>query len=89
MFTIQVKALRAKNYFLLSPAKVNADSIYVFVLLNKPGESVDYYVVPGHELSQAPEKFGRGYASYTKLPGILPKYLEHFRDKWAVFDATP
>src|SRR5438034_5271089 len=44
-FTVQVKALRSKNYFPIKPKGVNPDHIYVFVLLNKPGQSAEYFVV--------------------------------------------
>ena len=35
-FAVQVKALRANNYFLLDSAKVVPTQVYVFVLLGKP-----------------------------------------------------
>ncbi|MGH7793106.1 MAG: hypothetical protein ACREOB_12405, partial [Thermodesulfobacteriota bacterium] len=46
-FSVQVKALRATNYFPIKPASVKPNCIYVFVLLNKPGIAVEYFVVPG------------------------------------------
>lgn len=85
-FTVQVKALRAKNYFPISAAKVMSGHIYVFVLLNKPGEAVEYFVVPGHELLQETGRFGRDYQHPT-FPGIHPKNLVSFRDRWEVFDS--
>src|SRR5947209_1162122 len=36
-FVIQVKALRKRNYHLLSREKVVAEHVYVFVVLNLPG----------------------------------------------------
>lgn len=83
-FTVQVKALRAKNYFLINKEKVNSAHVYVFVLLNKPKEPVEYFIVPGSTLIQKPEQFGRGYFD-PKLPGIHPRELESFRDNWPVF----
>jgi hypothetical protein len=83
-FTIQVKALRANNYFLLNPDKVVADHIYAFVLLNAPGQHVRYFIVPGSELIQNPDRFGKGFRD-PKLPGILPRDLAGFEDNWAVF----
>lgn len=84
MFTVQVKTLRANNYFLLHPEKVVSSQIYVFVLLNKPGQPVRYFVVPGSELAYSPDQFGKGFRD-PKLPGILPRDLIAYEDNWAVF----
>ena len=46
-FTIQVKALRSPNYFLIDLERVQDACYYVFVVLNKPDISPDYYIVPG------------------------------------------
>ncbi|MDA2924831.1 hypothetical protein MYX65_09290 [Acidobacteria bacterium AH-259-L09] len=51
-FTVQVKALRSKNYFPIKPDRVAREHIYVFVLLNKPGEAVQTSLCPGRFLSQ-------------------------------------
>jgi hypothetical protein len=85
-FTVQVKALRRKNWFLINRESINPKHIYVFVLLNEPGISVEYYIVPGHVLKEHPERFGRGFAA-DRMPGIEPKDLvrEGFRDRWNVF----
>ncbi|MBU2603356.1 MAG: hypothetical protein KKA32_14555 [Actinobacteria bacterium] len=83
-YTIQVKALRANNYFLLDPRKLVADHVYVFLLLNGSGQHVRYFIVPGSELIEHPDRFGRGFRD-PKLPGILPRDLADFEDNWAVF----
>ncbi len=86
-FTIQVKALRKRNYFLLDPSNVDKEHTYVFVLLNSPGESVDYFVVPGKELvKHPPGKFGK-YFGGCRMPGIHPQVLQEqgYRDRWDVF----
>src|SRR6185436_17187694 len=49
-FTIQVKTLRVRNYFLINLDRVEDACYYVFVILNKPGVSPDYYIVPGCDL---------------------------------------
>ena len=51
-FSVQVKALRKRNYFLIKPADVKSEHVYVFVLLNRPGVSVEYFIVPGTVLAQ-------------------------------------
>src|SRR5688572_30705610 len=53
-FTVQVKTLRSPNYFLLGHASIRKSDMYVFVLLNKPDETVRYFVVPGSVLAGEP-----------------------------------
>lgn len=84
-FTVQVKALRKMNYFPIQPTKVDSRHIYVFVLLNKPGESVQYYVVPGTVLVSEAERFGKDFQHPT-FPGIHPKKLLDFSEAWHYFD---
>jgi len=86
-FSVQVKALRATNYFPINPASVRRACVYVFVLLNKPGVPVEYFVVPGAILADDPERFGKDF-QYARFPGIHPKLLQEFRNNWAVFDES-
>ncbi len=88
-FNVQVKALRAKNFFLLSHKKVERTHIYVFVLLNKPGEAVQYYIVRGEDLHSEPEKFGK-YFKDPKMPGIHPKVLAELgcENAWNIFGSS-
>jgi hypothetical protein len=85
-FTVQVKAIRRRNYFPISHAKVHAKHVYVFVLLNKPGEAVEYFVVPGEVLSKEPERFTKWFID-PKFPGIHPKTLKEqgFQEAWHLF----
>lgn len=87
-FAVQVKALRVTNYFLISRDRVKESHIYVFVLLNKPGEVVRYFIVPGTVLANEADRFGKDFAHPT-LPGIHPKRLEEFAEAWHYFDAAP
>ncbi len=86
-FTVQVKALRAKNFFLISHSKVEAAHIYVFVLLNKLGQAVQYFIVPGETLANEPERFTK-YFKDPKMPGIHPKIFSElgYENAWGVFD---
>ena len=84
-FKVQVKALRKTNYFLIAPLDIKADQIYVFVLLNKPGEAVRYFIVPGSVLKNEAEQFGKDFQHPT-MPGIHPKRLQAC--VWSHFD-TP
>jgi hypothetical protein len=85
-YNVQVKALRAKNFFLLSHTKIEPSHIYVFVLLNKPGQQVQYYIVPGETLHAEPERFSK-YFMDPKMPGIHPKILAElgYENAWKVF----
>ena len=83
-FAIQVKTLRSNNYFLVRRDAILRSSVYVFVLLNRPGQQVRYFVVPAAELLDNPERFGKGFSD-PKLPGILPRDLAPFEDNWGLF----
>lgn len=83
-FNVQVKALRARNYFPINPTKIQEQNIYVFVLLRKPGETVQYFVVPGKVLAEEQQKFGKDFQHPT-FPGIHPKSLEEFAERWEIF----
>ena len=87
-FTVQVKALRNPNYFLLRHSAVGKNHIYVFVLLNKPDEPVKYYVVPGSILHSEPKRFDRWFLD-EKMPGIHSKTLDampEFVNAWSHFE---
>jgi hypothetical protein len=82
-FTVQVKALRSKNFFPIGSKDINADHIYVFVILNKPGKPVEYFIVRGQQLLD--EREGYRYLSDPKFPGISPGELTQFVDAWSTF----
>ena len=85
-FVVQVKTLRTENYFLIGHSRVDPGHVYVFVLLNKPGEQVRYFVVPGKVLRSEPEQFER-YFTIEKMPGIHSKVLAKlgYENAWSVF----
>jgi len=84
-FNVQVKALRGKNTFPIAPAKVNRRYIYVFVLLNNPGESVQYFIVPGSKLADEPIHFGKYFKDTCKIPCIDLTSLAAFENCWECF----
>ncbi|PTU32213.1 hypothetical protein [Stenotrophobium rhamnosiphilum] len=88
-FAVQVKALRSRNFFLISHLKVVASHVYVFVLLNKPGQAVQYFVVPGSDLVSSPERFAKWFLD-PKMPGIQPKTFEQlgYENAWGIFDSA-
>ncbi len=55
------------------------------MILNKPSVQVEYFIIPGRILIRNQKKFGK-YTKDPQMPGIPPKYLEDFREKWDVFD---
>jgi hypothetical protein len=87
-FAVQVKALRSRsNYFPLDPAKIQSSCVYVFVVLNKPDVSPEFYIVPGSEFHSKPDRFGKWFHGYQKFPGVHSKDLTEYKDRWEVFDA--
>lgn len=84
-FTIQVKSVRKRNAFPISHDKVEIDHIYIFVILNKPGIAVQYFIVLGDMLVSQPDRFTKWFKD-PKFLGIPPASLEEFENAWAVFD---
>jgi hypothetical protein len=83
-FTVQVKTLRTRNFVPIDHARVNPGHVYVFVILNRPGEAVRYFIVPGAELAGEPDRFGSSFTA-TTFPGIRPGVLDPFENRWEVF----
>ena len=86
-FSVQVKALRSKNYFPLDPNRISDKCIYVFVVLNKLGVAPEFYIVPRADFHTKPDTFGKWFHGYKKFPGVHPNDLAGYRDHWEVFDA--
>lgn len=86
-FTIQVKSVRKRNAFPISYDRVETDHVYIFVILNKLGIAVQYFIVRGDVLVNQPERFTKWFTD-PKFPGIPPAALEvdEFKDAWNVFD---
>lgn len=84
-FSVQVKAVRKPNVFPIAHSRVSRKHVYVFVVLNKPGTQVQYYVVPGAVLSDEPDRFSKWFRD-PKFPGISIKHLKDFENRWEVFD---
>lgn len=85
-FTVQVKAIRKKNVFPISHAKVKKDHVYVFVVLNLAHEAVQYFVVPGNVLVNEKERFTKWFWD-PKFPGIHWRTLQEqgFENAWQLF----
>jgi hypothetical protein len=79
-FTIQVKGLRDKGYFPIR--SINPNHIYVFVVLNKPGQPVRYFILPGQRMVDEPENFD--YQD-PKFSGLYIKAVLQFENAWDLF----
>jgi len=84
-YTVQVKSVRTKNFFLIPRASIKTDQVYAFVILNQPGQSVDYFIAWGAQLLE--NELTNRFLDIPKGSGIRYKDLESFRDKWSVFES--
>jgi len=88
-FTVQVKTLRAKNCFPVRRENIKKDHIYVFVLLNGPGEIEEFFVVPGETILKDINRFF-GTSYQREIPSTFPAInygpLKEFKDNWSEFD---
>ena len=84
-YTVQVKSVRTKNFFLIRGTAINPEHVYVFVILNQPGKPADYFIVPGSILLKKNESVGR-FLDDPKMPGIRYKDLQPYRDQWSLFE---
>lgn len=88
-FTVQVKALRQKNYFPIRKEDVKKDHVYVFVILNPGNPTEDYFTILGKTITSDINKFfGSSYIveKPSTFPGIYYKALEEYKDNWELFD---
>jgi hypothetical protein len=85
-FTVQVKAIRKRNVFPISLSKIQRAHIYVFAILNAPGEAVQYFIVPGATLADKPERFSKWFVD-PKFPGFNWRVLldQGFENAWHIF----
>ena len=86
-FAEQVKTVRQKNVFPIAHAKIQRSHVYVFVVLNEPGEDVQYFVVPGATLSDEPDRFTKWFRD-PKFAGFRWSVLrdQGFEGGWKIFD---
>jgi hypothetical protein len=89
-FAVQVKTLRdPNNNFPLAVTDVHPDVIYVFVILHKVGDSVEYAILTGQEvIDHESELFGGG-SGRGENPGILANRVCKYRDRWNLFESRP
>jgi len=84
--TVQVKTLRSPNCYLIRSSDVHRDHIYVFVLLHKPSEPVEYFVVAGSELCEKRFEVWGKDGGEKAFAGITIGRIRQFKDKWTIFE---
>jgi len=84
--TVQVKTLRSSNCYPIGVQDVNTEQIYVFVLLHKPGEAVEYFILPGQHMTDHPQELWGEDGGQSDFAGITIGRIRPFKDNWEVFD---
>ncbi|MFZ4395083.1 MAG: hypothetical protein ACOYOU_05580 [Kiritimatiellia bacterium] len=84
-YEVQVKTLRTSNCYLLRIQNVSPTHIYVFVLLHKPGQPVEYFILRGQEIIDNEKTLYGGGDGRQPMSGINMSPLKPYRDRWDVF----
>jgi hypothetical protein len=87
--TISVKALKARNVFLIDPEDVLPEVVYVFVITGPAGAQPLFHLIRGAELLAEEERFFGKYGRAYKTKhgrGIGYKDLDHYRGNWKVLE---
>jgi len=58
--------------------------VYVFVLLNKPGKAVEYFIVPGKDLASDPNRSGLMTIQHSGIGRTTLQNLA-YADAWQIF----
>lgn len=89
-FNIQVKSLRKKNCFLIKRESIDPEHIYIFIILKKPEENEDFYIIKGSEILADIDKFfGSCYSgeNVASMPAINYGPLKEYKDNWQIFES--
>lgn len=84
-FEIQVKTLRTSNCYLLQKKNIVSSHIYVFVLLHKPNQPVEYFILTGQEILDNEKTLYGGGNGEQCMAGINMSPLKKYKDRWEVF----
>jgi hypothetical protein len=85
-YEVQVKTLRTSNCYLLKVQDIIKSHIYVFVLLHKPNQPVEYFILKGSEINENEKTLYGGGDGKQKMSGILMRPLKAFKDRWEIFE---
>jgi len=81
-YQVQVKTLRSSNCYLLRVQDVSPNYVYVFVVLHKPGQPVEFFLLTGQEIIENEGAlYGGGNGRHT-MSGILMRPLRPYKDRW-------
>ncbi|MBU0712825.1 hypothetical protein KJ762_02485 [bacterium] len=84
--TVQVKTLRSSNCYLIGVRNVVPSQIYVFVLLRKVAQPVEYFIVSGQEMLDRRFEIWGQNGGDGDFAGITMGRIRPFQDRWDVFD---
>ena len=84
--TVQVKTLRTSNCYLIRSKTINPEQIYVFVLLHKVGQPVEYFIARGKELIEKRFEVWGQDGGEADFAGITMGRIRPFKDKWEEFE---
>jgi len=87
-YNIQVKTLRKSNCFPLQIQNVIPDHTYAFVLLNRPGDAPEYFILSGQEII-ANEKalYCNGNGREDRAAVKIGPLRKHYQDRWELFES--
>jgi hypothetical protein len=86
--TVQVKTLRSSNCYLIGLRDVHPEQIYVFVLLHRPGEPVEYFMLSGQYMIDHPQEIWGAQGGVSGFAGITMGRIRRYKDNWEVFDES-
>ena len=85
-YNIQVKTLRKSNCFPLQIQNVIANHIYVFVLLNSPGDGPEYFILRGQEIiAKENVLYCNGNGREDRAAVKIGPLRKHYQDRWELF----
>ena len=88
-YSVQVKTVKKKNSFLIKEKNINAEHIFVFIILNEVENNEDYFIIKGADILKDVNKFFG--ATYDKknpkeMSAINYGPLREYKDNWKEFD---
>ena len=82
---VQVKTLRTSNCYLLKVTDVDPDIVYVFVLLHRIGEQVEFFVVSGRTLIEKETQIWGKSGGKVTMAGITMGGIKPYKNNWQAF----
>jgi len=78
--------LRKTNCFPLQIQNVIPDHVYVFVLLNRPGHAVEYFILRGREIvSNEKTLYCKGNGRADRAAVKIGPLRTRYQDRWELF----